>query len=110
MATPKSIIVAPYAIELRPDVAASQVSGADGAFLEAPGLIIFDPRLGPMALRERLWHEAKHAVWSQTHLAIKVKDADEDSLGEEIIRTLSPRELALMRDNPQFMRWLMGAV
>ena len=59
-------------------------------------------------LRDTIWHEIKHAVFNETGLALILKDTKEEASEEDIIRRTTPVELAIMRENPDLMKWLLG--
>tara|TARA_Y100000593_G_C4150314_1_gene256726 strand:+ start:282 stop:611 length:330 start_codon:yes stop_codon:yes gene_type:complete len=49
--------------------------------------------------RETLWHEIKHAIWSE----MDVDSRDEESW----VRPMSSGEFAVMVDNPKLMDWII---
>lgn len=66
--------------------------------------IVIDADLGPDVEKATVIHEALHGALSQTVFAARwSKDEEED-----VVRTLDPFIYGLMRDNPEFVRWVMG--
>lgn len=63
----------------------------------------YDPDIGPSVLRETVLHELLHAVWHQTTLDRLYTDEQE----EQVLWTLAPRLLALLRDNPELVMFLV---
>lgn len=78
---------------------------------ELTGLCSTDPQWisiapGVMAAtteRETVLHELLHAVWNQTALAKKMTPDEQ----EEAIWQLAPLVLALLRDNPRLVTYLI---
>lgn len=68
--------------------------------------IFIDSNSGPDVQRETTFHETWHALMYTTHLCEKLSNIDPD-LEEEIIRTLSPLLLTVMRQNPKLMEYLL---
>jgi len=96
-------------ITLSPHVFTVYVRKGLAAESEAVGLtlpetqnIYLDADLGPGVERETLLHECLHGLWYSTQLERKFKDDQE----EDVIYTLAPRILALLRDNPELVKWL----
>ena len=56
--------------------------------------------------QETMVHELLHAVWNQTSLRTRIPDADTDSPGEAAIQDLAPVLYALLRDNPEVVKWV----
>jgi len=59
-------------------------------------------------LRDTVWHEIKHAIFQEVGLSNELKEK-EDLSEEGIIRRLTPVELTVMRENPDLMKFLLGA-
>lgn len=70
--------------------------------------ILYSTKQDPQQLRDTIWHEIKHAVFHETGLTLAVKEHQETVHEEDIIRRITPVELALMRENPGLMDWLLG--
>lgn len=103
---PWPIKIAPYEYTVKHQRGFAQSSGADGATMESDELIILDNDIQGNYEKEVLLHEAMHAMWGQTSLDRDYPDGPPDSEGEKIIFTLAPRILALLRDNPELVKWL----
>ncbi len=108
MKPPVRVKVSPYNVPVRFDKEAMAAASANGAYLPDLHTILLAPNNGPDMERETLLHEVIHAVWSQTFLDVKYPDEEGDSEGEAIIRELSPRLLAVLRDNPKLVEYLVS--
>jgi hypothetical protein len=64
--------------------------------------IYLNPRLAGTALAETLWHEVKHVVYR----AAGIED-DKEMTEEQAVNTASPMELAVLRENPELVRFLL---
>lgn len=71
--------------------------------------ILYSTKCDAQQLRDTIWHEIKHAIFSETGLALAMKEHQETTNEEDMIRRLTPVELAVMRDNPDLMKYLLGA-
>lgn len=102
MRYPKSIKVGPYEFTLVKDKwlgPIAQNAGVTGTDVER---IHIATGLSKGMERDTVLHEALHAVWTQTALDRKYDEEAE----EEAIWQLSPRILALLRDNPELVEYL----
>lgn len=80
------------------------VANASGACRQDELIIDVEPKNAPGVQVETLFHEAFHAIWSQTYLDYDYPDGAADSVGEKMIAELSPRIVAFLRDNPWFVK------
>lgn len=64
--------------------------------------IIIDDSMAEQMVRETLLHEVLHAVWSDAGL-----DEMEGLTEEQIISTLTPRFMLVLRANPQMSAYLL---
>ena len=104
MKRPKVLYVEPfaYALDARPEWTLQ--TGNMGNCVTDAQQIIFDAGLTDQAERDTVLHEALHAVWSQTGL----QKAFTEEQQEDVIWQLTPRLFALLKDNPDFLVWLLG--
>ena len=63
----------------------------------------YDGRLGAGTERETILHELLHGAWNMTTLD-RIYDAD---MEENILYSLSPLIVGLLRDNPPLVRYLL---
>lgn len=105
---PERIKVGPFVYTISQDVATLQAherekgGGYAGYADHSRMLIVVDPTEAPCSQRETLWHEAKHAVH---HLYANSGDKADD---ETHIRKMAPMELAVLRDNPDLVAYLVA--
>jgi hypothetical protein len=74
-------------------------------------LIEYVPDTEFQNLRDAIWHEVHHGVFYEMGLAAdicmhKLQRWDPDDLEESIVRRVSTGSLAVLRDNPDFAKWL----
>jgi hypothetical protein len=91
-----------YSLEARPGW--SEATGNMGNCLKDSQQLIIDPGLSDQAERDTVLHEALHALWSQTGLQKEYTEEQE----EGIVWQLTPRLLGFLKDNPEFVKWLLG--
>jgi hypothetical protein len=108
MRIPSEVVVAPYTITLRADSDACAAAQATGTYLEDDGVIIFDDRRPDHIVLDSVVHELLHAIWAQAGMNEIVDSTDAKSDGERIIRAITPRLIALLRDNPQISRLIIS--
>ena len=104
----KEVTVAPYDFEVCWDHETCVALGATGSCMEDTGKIYIDPDNAVDVVLESLLHEVMHAVWGQTYLDKEFPDGEPDSDGEKMIRTLSPRIYAFLKDNPHYMKAILA--
>jgi hypothetical protein len=97
------IYVSPHWFEVKYQKDLAKNAGATGTCAEDEQYILIDPELGATVMRETMLHEILHAVWHQTELDNRYSNDEE----EKIVWTLAPRLLALIRENPDLMTFLM---
>jgi len=103
---PTSIKVGPYVYRVDEDEREIRKfehnrSGAYGGCTDhALQTIHIDPTLAPTQRRETLWHEVKHCV-------VYLFQWDGKKAEEEAIRMMAPMELAVLRDNPELVAYLL---
>ncbi|KKL51030.1 hypothetical protein LCGC14_2299560 [marine sediment metagenome] len=64
--------------------------------------ITIDPTLAEQIIRDTLLHECLHAVWIDAGL-----DEMESLTEEQIVNTLTPRLVSMMRVNPELMDYML---
>ena len=104
MKRPKRINIDPFDYEVRymPDFSAT--TNTMGSCVTDAQIIFIDAGLTDQAEKDTVLHEALHGAWSQTGLQ---KEYTEDQQ-EAVIWALTPRLLAIIRDNPELIQWLSG--
>lgn len=100
--TPESVRIDPFDYALQAREGWARDTGNSANCISDDQLILFDPNLSDQGLREVLLHEVLHGIWAQTGLSKRHDEAAE----EEIVWTLAPRLLSVLRDNPKFFRWV----
>jgi hypothetical protein len=99
----EGVYVSPFSYEVKYDDQLTKNAGALGATGTDQTYIVLDPSSSRGVLMETLLHECLHAIWTQTALDKEYSDEQE----EQVIYTLSPRIMALLRDNPRMVKeWL----
>lgn len=107
---PSKVRVGPFVYTVSQDVKELQAherekSGGYAGFSDHSKLrIVVDATDAPDAQRETMWHEVKHAVH---HLYANSGEKVDD---ETHIRKMAPMELAVLRDNPDLVAYLMDGV
>ena len=101
----RSVRISPYTYKVLSHKGLSAAAGVLGACANDELHILMDPDSPPQVYYETLLHETLHGIWNQTFLATKYSSAEE----EDIIYTLTPRIVALLRDNPKLVEELMSA-
>lgn len=103
---PPRLVVGPFIYQVSADAAKLRdhehnKRGAYGGYTEHALLeIILDPTLAPGTMRETLWHEVKHAV---IYLFGEYGDMND----ETYVRRTAAMELAVLRQNPGLVRFLL---
>jgi hypothetical protein len=85
----------PYRIRWRP------MDGLYGQTSPSACVIEVDPSNAPSQVRDTLLHEALHAVVADTRTRL---DRDDE---EQLVRVLTPGLLALIRNNPHLVAFLL---
>lgn len=101
---PKRLTLGPFTVRVKRKNL-EKLSGNYGAYDPSQQLIHLEKTLAPELLAETLLHESLHGCWAQTSLTKRYEEEQE----EEIIRALSPRLLALLRDNPLLVAYMLTA-
>lgn len=91
-----------YAIDARPEW--SLTTGNMGNCSTDSQTIYIDAGLTEQSERDTILHEALHAIIAQTDLQKSLTEKKQ----EDVCWQLAPRLLALLKDNPDFIRWLVG--
>ncbi len=99
----KVLLISPYDYRIHYDDNLSKAANVLGVCQSDDNIIIIDPTSARMVQKETLLHEAMHAMWNQTALDGIYSDEQE----EQVVFTLTPRIVALLRDNPAFVKELM---
>ena len=100
---PAAIKVGPFVYRVKDwDQRAANNSEAWGMCDKATHTILLDQSMGPQKMREVLLHEINHAIYNAVGLNIH------DEISEErIVLAMTYQQLAVMRDNPDLVAWLM---
>jgi len=104
MKSPKKLHIEPFTYSVDKREGWARDTGNSANCISDDQLIIMDPNLSGQGERETLLHEVLHAIWAQTTLN-KIHD---DEVEEAIVWTLAPRLLGFLKDNPEFVTWLVG--
>lgn len=105
---PTRLRVGPYVYTVSQDVAKLQAherekKGAFSGYTDSSCLeIVIGPDEPVASQRETLWHEVKHAVIHLFGEYGKMSD-------ETYVRRTAPMELAVLRDNPALIAYLLAA-
>ena len=99
----RALRIAPYKYKVMAHKGLAAAAGVLGACANDELQILMDPDSPAQVYYETLLHESLHAIWNQTFLATKYSSAEE----EDIIYTITPRLVALLRDNPKLVEELM---
>lgn len=104
MKRPNRLQVAPFTYRVESREGWARDTGNSANCISDDQLIITDPNLSYEGEREVVLHEVLHALWAQTTLA-KVHEPEAE---EAIIWTLAPRLFGFLKDNPEFVKWLLS--
>jgi hypothetical protein len=63
----------------------------------------YDPAQSPGQMRDSILHELLHCIIYETHIRKEIGSEEDE---EKLVWTLSPRILALLRDNPRLVQYL----
>jgi len=89
---------------LKPMPGAVQAATGDlGQFYEKQGEILVSPNQHPQEWADTLVHEVLHGLWYE-------RDIGENPSEERAVRALAHGLVALVRDNPEFMKMLLDAI
>ena len=111
MSTPTSVRVGPYTYTIKVDAERikelEKESDTDLFGMTTHGHleIVLQPDVADTVLRETMLHEVLHAVLFNTGLSDRMTDKAE----EHLVRALSPALFALLRENPDLVRYLTGS-
>lgn len=105
---PKSVVIGPFDFDFvwKP-ITEEVLEGqglVDGTIDQSNQLIYIDSSLAKGMQRETSLHEILHGIFLASNLTFRLENIDPD-LEEEIIRALSPALLALIRSNPQMVKF-----
>jgi hypothetical protein len=100
---PATVAISPFDYRVRYEVGLSDKAGVSGLCNTDTLTIFIDGELPDALEPEVVLHEALHAIWTQTGLDKKYSDEEE----EEAVWQLAPRILALLRDNPRMVKWMI---
>lgn len=104
MKRPKQLYVEPFAYRVQYEPEWSIKTGNMGNCVTDTQTIYVDASLTEQAERDTVLHEVLHALWSQTGL----QKAYTEDQQEDVVWQLTPRLLAVLKDNPDFVTWLLG--
>jgi hypothetical protein len=104
---PKQVKVGPHFYKVKFDKELSLLSGKSGLCGADTQLILVDAELGKTITKDTLFHEVLHAAVSQT--SVDMEEVWNDDLEERLIYALSPIILGILRENPEFVQWLLEA-
>ena|ERR1051325_1486693 len=102
---PKRIQISPFEYKVLYDNDRVKEHDADGIHVRLKQEIAVGSDQAPEMERDSVLHEAIHACFAQTPM---FENSDEGYKHEErIVQSLTPRLLALLRNNPEFVEYLM---
>jgi hypothetical protein len=99
---PRAVKVGPFKYGVHGLSQLHSITGDAGGVDHIKQEIIYHPEQADEQERDTILHELLHCLIFQTHLRKKFEEAEE----EELVWTLSPRLLALLRDNPRLVQYL----
>lgn len=108
---PKRLRIGSFIWKMRYDNDSMAASGATGATLADQLTILIQTKGAGNAkqiVQDSVLHETLHAIWSQTYLKKDYPDEGNEAAGEKIIAELSPHLLAMLRDNPDLVKFLVS--
>jgi hypothetical protein len=100
---PRNILIGHAYYTVKYDKSLNANAGALGVTGTETQQIHLDPQMGPDVERETLLHECLHGCWYQTLLDRQYRDKQE----EDIIYTMAPKILELLRSNPELVEFLL---
>jgi hypothetical protein len=106
---PSPIRIGSREYEVIEDEKLSEVAGVSGAAMVDTETILVDPGVGFGVARETLLHELLHCVFSASGLGAGNGESKRFTTEqeEEIVWTMSPLVLSMLRDNPGLVTWLL---
>lgn len=107
LSVPKQVRILGRTLSLRPDFEACKASQVKGQYLEDEFYVIYDPTRPLPVLQEVMLHELFHAIWSSTSLETRIPSGGADSQGELTIQDITPCLLAILRENPKLVAFLL---
>lgn len=81
--------------------------GAEGTCKPHRCLIKLDRDQDLQQKRDTLWHEVKHGIFFECGLSHEIKDGSEGPDEEKIVCRSASMEIAVMRENPDLMAFLL---
>ena len=105
---PKKVRIGPHSYEISHDAVAGLILqyGDNHGECDPDHLKIrLDENLPHTQLAETLLHEILHCCWSQTALKI---DESTSELEEQVVASLSPLLLGVLRSNPKLIKYLLS--
>lgn len=108
MKFPPLVLVAPRAITvaLDKDGRLDELDDLDGVCDHSKNRIWIRERMGPLMEKDTVLHELLHSIIDQLDIKRRFKDVEKD-FEEDVVYALTPRILALLRDNPRLVRYLV---
>lgn len=97
------VYIAPFEWIIKHDPAVLSVAGSDGMLDDSLGMVLNQERRRDL-LRDDVMHESLHGIIRQT--SVFKNDAEWNKQEEELVSGISPRLVALLRDNPELTKWL----
>lgn len=103
------VVVAPatYDIAIDHDGRLDDLDELDGLCDFSRRRIWIKDHLAPSSERDTVLHEILHAVVDQLDLKRRFKEEVDKQFEEDVVYALTPRLLALLRDNPQLVTYLV---
>src|SRR5437868_6783998 len=98
------LLIAPFTYKVLFDETLEELTGNEGNTSTSQQIIIVDSSKALDRQADTLFHEASHGIWNQTVLGNKF-DSDQEEL---VISQMTPRYVALLRDNPWLLKFIVG--
>lgn len=103
MSFPSRVQVGHKVFAVRYEVGLTKLADVTGGCMPDTEEVLIDSKLGPATERETILHELMHALWHMTLLEKAIPSAKQ----EDIIYTLAPGLLLMLRDNPELVDYLL---
>lgn len=103
----KKVFIAPFTYTVTMDEALATVAGAKGVCGNDVHDIRLDPQQALGSMQDTLLHETMHAMTDQAGAQGKLVNLTEDQ-EEFIVASIATRTLALLRDNPTLVKFLLS--
>jgi hypothetical protein len=108
MKAPKRLLISPFDYKIIYDQDRVKEHDADGIHVQHRQEIVIGKDQAHEMERDALLHETVHACFAQTPMFENNEEGYKHE--ERVVQALTPRLLALLRNNPEFVKYLMEGV